>query len=79
MKEMLNDSQLEEVVGGTVRFNGNKMKIAFTVTGGVYNLKNCEDSDVLVLVSTLYGQYKDAGDRAYENAVKAALQSNGWI
>ena len=79
MKQEINEQDLEQVVGGTVYVNGSKMTIKFTVLGAGYRLKNCEDYEVMGLVSQLYGQYKTQGDQAYETAVKNALRAKGWI
>ena len=79
MKQEINEQDLEQVVGGTVYVNGTKMKISLTVLGKAYKLKNCEDYQVMGLVSQLYGQYKTKGDLAYETAVRDALSANGWI
>ena len=79
MREQLNDQDMEMVVGGTVRLNTTRMQISFTTIKKVFKLKNCEDTDAMALVSQLYGQYKNAGDKAYEEATLAAFQSRGWI
>ena len=79
MKQELNEQDLQQVIGGTVLLNTSKMKIGFSVIGGGYRLKNCEDYQVMGLVSQLYGQYKTQGDQAYETAVKQALEERGWI
>ncbi len=79
MRQELNENALEQVVGGTVRLNTTRMRIGFTVLNKSFNLKNCEDYEAMGLVSQLYGQYKNAGDKAFEEATMAAFQSRGWI
>lgn len=79
MKQELNEQDLEQVVGGTVYVNTSKMKVSFTTLGSSCKLINCEDYEVMALVSQLYGQYKSQGNEAYETAVRDALRAKGWV
>lgn len=79
MRQELNDNQMEQVVGGTVRFSGSVMKIAFTVRGEQFDVKNCEDWEAMALISQLYGQYKTEGNRVFETKTKEAFEARGWI
>ena len=79
MREQINDQELESVVGGIVRVSGNKMKVSFSTLQEVYPLKCDDPSDASLLANVLYAQYKNEGDLAFENAVKAAFLDRGWI
>ena len=79
MKQALNDTDLEQVVGGTVRLNTTRMRIGFTVLGQAYNVVNCTDIEAMTLVTQMYGKYKTAGDRALEEATLKAFRAKGWL
>ena len=79
MRVEINDNALDQVVGGTVRLNTTRMRLGFTVLGEAFDLKNCTDIQAMNLVTELYGQYRNAGDRAFEEATKAAFAAKGWI
>jgi len=79
MRVEINDNALDQVVGGTVRLNTTRMRLGFTVLGQAFNLQNCTDIQAMSLVTELYGQYKNAGDRAFEEATKAAFEQRGWL
>ena len=79
MRQEINDKELDQVVGGVVRINGNKMRVGFTYLREAYDLKNCEDYEAMMLATQLYAQYKHEGDLAYETAVKNAFIAKGWI
>lgn len=79
MKQALNDEVLDQVVGGTVNLNTNAMMIGFTVLGESFQLKNCTDTEAMILVVQLYSQYKKKGNLAFETATKEAFAANGWI
>jgi len=79
MRLELNSEELDQVVGGTVYINGNKMKMKLSHLNEIYNLQGCEDYEAMMLATQLYAQYKAAGDRAFETAVKEAFQDKGWI
>lgn len=77
MREELNDLQADQVVGGTVRFNGKKVQ--FTVLGETYDVQNCDSDQANLVIVTLYAQYKYNGNRVFETKVKEAFQQNGWL
>lgn len=79
MRQELNDTLVEQVVGGTVRFSGSDMLIQFTVLGETFSVKNCSDAEAMSLIVSLYAEYKTKGNRAFETATKAAFQSRGWL
>jgi len=81
MKQQINDTELDQVVGGTVKISESRMQIKFTEIAGsqAFNLKNCTFSDATVLVAQLYAQYSGKSAAEYENACKAAFEAKGWI
>lgn len=79
MRTEINNEELEQVTGGSVRLNTTKMMIGFSVTQKKFKLKNCSDTQAMILVATLYEQYKTAGDRAYEEATYKAFHDKGWL
>ena len=79
MRQELNDALLENVVGGTVRFNGTQMKVQFTVLGETWDVHGCSDTDAMSVIVDLYAKYKTKGNRAFETATKEAFQARGWI
>lgn len=80
MKQQLNDMELDQVVGGTVKISESRMQIKFTEISGsqAYNLK-CSYTDATVLAAQMYGQYAGKSAAEYETACKAAFQAKGWI
>lgn len=77
MRQELNDNQMEQVVGGTVRFNGTKVQ--FTVLNETYTVQNCDSDQANLVIVTLYAQYKRQGNRVFETKVKEAFAANGWL
>lgn len=80
MKQQINENELEQVVGGTIKISESRMQIKFTEISGsqAYNLK-CSFSDATVLVAQMYAQYAGKPAAEYEKACKAAFQAKGWI
>ena len=80
MRQAINDQELEEVVGGTVKISETRGQIKFTEISGskAYNLK-CSFSDAMVLSAQMYAQYASASAAEYETACKAAFEAKGWI
>lgn len=79
MRSEINNEELEQVTGGSVRLNTTKMMIGFSVLQKKFSLKNCTDTQAMILVTTLYDQYRTAGDRAYEQATLNAFHDKGWL
>lgn len=77
MRRELKDGQMEQVVGGTVKFNGNTVQ--FTVLGEQYDVQDCDSDEANMLIVQLYAQYKYDGNRVFETKVKEAFEDNGWI
>lgn len=78
MREQINDQELEQVVGGIVRINGNIKGIGFTTLGQAYHY-TCSYSQAVSLAATLYEQYQNRSQADYEQAVLDAMRFNGWI
>lgn len=80
MKQELNDLELDQVVGGTVKISETRKQIKFTEISGskAYNLK-CSFSEATVLAAQLYGQYAGQSAKDYETACKKAFEDKGWI
>ena len=78
MKELMNDQELEQVVGGTVVVSADKMKIGFTTLKEKYSLKNCTFDQAMAVIYSMYGQYTTHGDD-YDAAVRDEFKSRGWI
>lgn len=79
MREQINDKTLESVVGGTVIVSGDKMKVGFTTLNQKFDLKNCTFDQVMGVIYSMYGSYKDHTGSDFDTAVKQALQAKGWI
>ena len=79
MRTEITNEELDQVTGGSVRLNTTKMMIGFSVLQQKYSLQNCTDTQAMLLVVSLYEQYKTAGDRAYEEATLSAFRQNGWL
>lgn len=77
MRQELNDKNVEQVVGGTVRFNGQKVE--FTVLKEKYDVQNCDVDQANLIIVTLYAQYKFQGNRVFETKVKEAFTEHGWL
>ena len=80
MRQELNNNELDQVVGGTVKISESRKQIKFTEISGskAYNL-HCSFSDATVLAAQMYGQYAGASAAEYEKACKAEFESRGWI
>ena len=78
MKQMLNENDIEQVVGGTVVVSADKMKIGFTTTGQKYNLQNCTYGEAMAEIYTMYAQYTNQG-QTFDAEVREAFKSKGWI
>ncbi len=81
MRQELNDMELDQVVGGTVKISETRMEIKFTEIAGsrAWKLKNCTFSEATVLAAQLYGQYASASAKEYETACRQAFRDKGWI
>ena len=79
MKQMLNDDEMNQVVGGTVILNTSRMRIGFTYLQEAYNVVNCSDDDARDLVNELYKEYKNKGDKALEEAVGEGGEPDGLL
>lgn len=80
MRKELNEQELDQVVGGTVKISESRKAIKFTeITGSTsYSLK-CSFSEATILAAQLYAQYAGKSAREYETACKAAFEDKGWI
>ncbi len=79
MRQELNDKDMSQVVGGTVILNTTRMRLGFTYLQEAYDVVNCSDDDARDLVNALYKQYKYDGDKALEEATRAAFLERGWL
>ena len=77
MRKELKENQMEQVVGGTVRFNGNTVQ--FTVLGEQYDVQNCDSDEANLVIVQLYAKHKYDGNRVFETKVKEAFEAKGWI
>jgi len=78
MREQINDQDMEEVVGGIVRVNGNRSRVGFTTLGIAFDYK-CSYGEALGLAASMYEQYKNSSQAEYETAVMNAMKAKGWI
>lgn len=80
MRQEINENDLNEVVGGTVKISESRGQIKFTEIYGstAFNLK-CSFSEATVLAAQMYAQYAGKSAAEYETACKAAFEANGWI
>lgn len=80
MKQELNEMELDQVVGGTVKISESRMLIKFSeITGGTaYKLK-CSFSDATVLAAQVYAEYASKSAAEYETALKNKMEAKGWI
>ena len=80
MKQELNDMQLEEVAGGTVKISESRGQIKFTeICGSTAFNYNCSFSDAMVLAAQIYAEYAGKSAAEYETACKAEFEARGWI
>ena len=79
MRKAIDDQSLENVVGGTVILNTSKMRIGFTYHQKAYDLVNCTDDEAQHLLVDLYTEFKNDGDKVFEEKVMEAFSNNGWI
>ena len=73
----LNDEELDQISGGTVRISANTNRVGFTTSKRAYDLKNCTAIQARNLCEGLMGQF--ATEAEYDAACEAALKAKGWI
>jgi hypothetical protein len=80
MKQQLNDMELDQVVGGTVKISESRSAIKFTeLTGSKAYKLNCSFSDATVLAAQTYAEYAGKSALEYESALKSKMEDKGWI
>lgn len=79
MKNELNDTQLDNVIGGTVIISEDYMNIGFTTLREMYNLKNCTFKDVRNFVGDLKDENKGLTNAAFDVLCRDELKARGWI
>ena len=80
MKKELNENELDQVVGGTIKISESRGQIKFTEICGSKAFKlTCSFSDATVLAAQMYAQYAGQSAAQYETATKAAFEAKGWI
>lgn len=77
MREEINDTNLEEIVGGVVNLSEAANKIGFTTLHEGYTLK-CTYKEAKTLVSQLYAA-NELSESAFDQLVKKEFQARGWI
>ena len=79
MKKELNDSQLEQVVGGTVVISSNYMRDGFITTKESYALKNCTFREARNFAEDLWDENKELSDAQFDQLCKQKMAEQGWI
>ena len=78
MREQLNDSEMEQVAGGIVTINRNRMSIGFTFSGESYGLQ-CSFGDARSFAEELKVENPSLGNAEFEALVKSEFRRKGWI
>jgi len=80
MRNQINDQELETVVGGVVRVNGNRQRVGFTVIQKGFDY-SCSYSEAAALAATMYEQAVAAGktQAEYETDCMQEMLKRGWI
>lgn len=79
VRQELNDKDLDQVVGGTVIVNGTRMRIGFSYHQQAFDLVNCDKIDAMLTATQIYAEYRDKGDKAFEEAVMNEFRNRGWL
>lgn len=79
MREQIDEQNLEQVVGGEVIINGNRMNVAFSTLKKAFRLKNCTYTDAMYVAMSLYEQNKDLSPQEYDTLVMNTFSDKGWI
>ena len=78
MKQEINENEIDQVVGGAVCLSEKRKRISFSTLGEGYDLK-CSYRDANVYVATLFAQHPEMGEQEFDEFVKNAFMSKGWI
>jgi hypothetical protein len=78
MKQMINENDLNQVVGGTVCLSEAKNRISFTTLGEGYAIK-CGFKEARSLLSQLFAANADMTEAEFDQYVKSTFQAKGWI
>lgn len=78
-REEIDFNELDMVNGGTVYLSKDFMKVGFSTLKESYSLKDCSFGQAFALADEIYEQYKNQGNQAVDEAVKAAFKEKGWI
>lgn len=79
MREMLNEQDVENVVGGTVIISKDNMIVGFSTTKEKFNLKGCTYRQARDLVDDLLEDNPNLGNSAFDALVKKTMKAKGWI
>jgi len=78
MKRELNETELDQVVGGTVVMSAPLGLIQFTAYGKTFTIKG----DFVTMrnrLLELYDEHCDMNDRDFDKLVMKEFRANGWI
>jgi hypothetical protein len=78
MREMLNDSEMEQVAGGIVTINRSRMSIGFASSGESYGLQ-CSFGDARSFAEELKVENPSLSNAEFEALVKSEFRRKGWI
>ena len=78
MKKELNDFELEQVSGGTVRIN-DQMRIGFTTLNEAFDLKNCTFRQARDFAEDLLDANTSMSNAEFDAFCKQQFQNKGWI
>jgi len=81
MRSEINDSQLEEVVGGTVIVSEDYMVVGFSTLKTKHNLKNCTYRQVMNQVADWKDEAKanNMTNAEFDVWVRDQMHARGWI
>lgn len=78
MKQELQDFQVEGVNGGTVVLSSPLKMCCFNTTGEMFKIKG-DYKKMRNLLIQLYDENEGMGDAEFDQLVKNAFKSRGWI
>lgn len=78
MAQLLNDQELEDVVGGSVNLSQKKNKIGFDTIGEVYTLK-CTYQVARAAVTKAFAEHQDMTETEFDTYVRDLFKDNKWI
>ena len=78
MRQVIDDNNLDEIVGGTTCLSETANRISFTTLGCGYDLK-CDFATARTYLVTLFAQYPDMQEEEFDRFARKQFRAMGYI